>query len=52
MGYTIENKQSVAVEAVLSTSEKCFAMGKLENSASATQPLSQTQGEVYFQIED
>lgn len=52
MGYTIENKQSVAVEAVLSTSEKCFATGKPENLTSATQPLSQTPAEVYFQIED
>lgn len=52
MGYTIENKQSIALEAVLSTSEKCFAMGKIENSASATQSPSQTPAEVYFQIED
>lgn len=52
MGYTIENKKSVAVEVVLSTSEKCFTMGKLENSVSATQSLSQTEDEVYFQIED
>ena len=52
MGYTIDNKQAVAVEAVLSTSEKCFAMATPENSATATQPLLQTPAEVYFQIED
>lgn len=52
MGYTTENTQSVAVEAVLSTSEKCFAVASSETSAKATQPLSQAPAEVYFQIED
>jgi hypothetical protein len=52
MGYTTENTQSVAVEAVLSTSEKCFAVASSENLATVTQPHSQTPVEVYFQIED
>lgn len=52
MGYTTENTQSVAVKAVLSTSEKCFAVASSETLAKATQPLSQAPAEVYFQIED
>jgi hypothetical protein len=52
MGYTIESKQSETVEAVLSTSEKSFAVGKLEDQTLATKPLSKNSAEVYFQIED
>jgi hypothetical protein len=52
MGYTIDNKQSDTAEAVLSTSEKSFAVGKLEDQTLATKPISKNSAEVYFQIED
>lgn len=52
MGYTIENKQSAAVETFLSTSEKCFAIGGVESPILSIGPDLEAKTEVYFEIED
>ena len=52
MGYSIENKQPLAFEAVLSTSEQYFTVGITEHPVSATEQDTKTSPEVYFQIED
>ena len=52
MGYFTENKQSLAFEAVLSTSEHYFTVSKTKDLVSATEQDTKTSPEVYFQIED
>ena len=52
MGYSIENKQPLAFEAVLSTSEHYFTVSKTKDLVLAAEQDTKTSPEVYFQIED
>jgi len=52
MGYSTENKQSLAFEAVLSTSEQYLTVSNTEHPVSASEQDIKTSPEVYFQIED
>jgi hypothetical protein len=52
MGYTVENKQDLAAQLVLLTTQNNFAQSKGVDQSVANPVSAQANTEVYFQIED
>lgn len=52
MGYTIEDKQGAVVESVLLATKQAFAASEDSEQSARNQINTQSNVEIYFQIED